>query len=298
MELLSALGPTLSARPGSQLVVLSNAGDDSSELLNAMRERAIPVLDDPEVRRAWMEWSADPEAPGFDPYDEELWYQVMPTLGQPRGLDLDFVREMARLMDKADFMREYLCVPSSSVSALVIPPELWRSAYRTDVTLGDDVCLALDVTPSRDGAALVAAGQVGSYLAVEVIEARYGLGWVLDRTVEVAQRWEATVTIDQGGPAGVFIPALLAAEVDVQPLTMQSYGRACGHFYDAVIERHIAHLDQYQLNDAVAGATKRPLGDSWAWNRRAGVNISPLVAATLAAWTAATREVSPVPMIH
>jgi hypothetical protein len=36
---------------------------------------------------------------------------------------------------------------------------------------------------------------------------------------------------------------------------------------------------------ALAGAQKRPLGDAWAWARRgAGVDISPLVAATLAKW--------------
>ena len=33
------------------------------------------------------------------------------------------------------------------------------------------------------------------------------------------------------------------------------------------------------------GATKRPLGDAWAWSRKnSTVDISPLVAATLALW--------------
>jgi hypothetical protein len=35
----------------------------------------------------------------------------------------------------------------------------------------------------------------------------------------------------------------------------------------------------------VKGAAKRPLGDAWAWSRKSsGVDISPLVAITLAVW--------------
>jgi hypothetical protein len=44
------------------------------------------------------------------------------------------------------------------------------------------------------------------------------------------------------------------------------------------------------LDAAIAGAAKRPLGDSWAWARRGlSVDISPLVAVSLARWGHATR---------
>jgi hypothetical protein len=44
------------------------------------------------------------------------------------------------------------------------------------------------------------------------------------------------------------------------------------------------------LDAAVAGAAKRSLGDSWAWARRGlSVDISPLVAVSLARWGHATR---------
>ena len=44
------------------------------------------------------------------------------------------------------------------------------------------------------------------------------------------------------------------------------------------------------LDAAVAGAGKRPLGDSWAWARWGlSVDISPLVAVSLARWGHATR---------
>jgi hypothetical protein len=59
--------------------------------------------------------------------------------------------------------------------------------------------------------------------------------------------------------------------------------------YDAVAQRTLRHLGQPELSDAIAGGVKRPLGDLWAWSRKSSaVDISPLVAATLALWGAST----------
>jgi hypothetical protein len=84
---------------------------------------------------------------------------------------------------------------------------------------------------------------------------------------------------------------------------------ACGALYDAVVRppdapsdwaptlRHIPHP---ALSAALAGAGKRPLGDAWAWDRRGtSVDISPLVAATLARWAYTTRprQESSVPLV-
>jgi hypothetical protein len=70
----------------------------------------------------------------------------------------------------------------------------------------------------------------------------------------------------------------------VQPKA-RDIASACGQFYDAVTEQNLSHLDQAPLATALAGAQKRPLGDAWAWARRGvGVDISPLVAVTLAKW--------------
>ncbi len=61
---------------------------------------------------------------------------------------------------------------------------------------------------------------------------------------------------------------------------------ACGNFTDAVRQNRIQHIDQAELNVAVGGARTRTVGDGlYAWGRKAGgVDISPLVAVTLAKW--------------
>src|SRR5690606_24824701 len=110
--------------------------------------------------------------------------------------------------------------------------------------------------------------------------------------------------VDGGGPAGSLIPALEDEDTGlgitvVQPKTRE-IGQACGQFYDAVAEQTLSHLDQAPLASALAGAQKRPLGDAWAWSRRIpSVDISPLVAATLAKWglTAEVEEAEEVPQV-
>jgi len=92
--------------------------------------------------------------------------------------------------------------------------------------------------------------------------------------------------VDAGGPAGSLIQDL-ADELGVEIVSPKprEIAQATGRFYDAVAEQAISHLDQPPLAVALAGAQKRPLGDAWAWARRGvGVDISPLVAATLAKW--------------
>jgi hypothetical protein len=67
-------------------------------------------------------------------------------------------------------------------------------------------------------------------------------------------------------------------------VSAREYAQSCGAFFDAVVAGGICHLDQPVLNTAVSSARKRVLGDAWAWARKTGGDISPLVAVTLAAW--------------
>jgi hypothetical protein len=67
---------------------------------------------------------------------------------------------------------------------------------------------------------------------------------------------------------------------------MREVVQACGRFFDAVMDsRTLRHGGDAALDAAVAGAIRRDLGDGWAWARKGtSVDISPLVACTLASW--------------
>jgi hypothetical protein len=149
------------------------------------------------------------------------------------------------------------------------------------------VAFAIDMTPERSHAAIAVAGEWRGGTHVEVVDHRPGTGWILERARELHERWQPRCwVIDAAGPAGSLITDLedaLGVEV-VQPKG-RDVAAACGQFYDAVTEQTLSHLDQAPLAAALAGAQKRTLGDAWAWARRiVSVDISPLVAATLAKW--------------
>jgi hypothetical protein len=75
--------------------------------------------------------------------------------------------------------------------------------------------------------------------------------------------------------------------------TTRARAAADSGFYDSVAEGSLRYRPGPHgpaLVAAIAGAAKRPLGDSWAWARRGlSVDISPLVAVSLARWGHATR---------
>ena len=94
--------------------------------------------------------------------------------------------------------------------------------------------------------------------------------------------------IDPSSHAGALIEDVEALGTEVaSPFTPRDAAQACGQFQKLVASRDLVHLGQPVLDAALGGATIRPLADAHAWDRKnALVDLSPLVACTLAAWGA------------
>ena len=287
MWLLSVLRPTMAQRHsapgclGAQFVVISNAGNDDSEMLNHLQDLGHEAVRNGNDKRVWLEWSMEPES---DPLDHQTWLNTMPTLTQPNGISMDFMVEESESMRLEDFMREYLCVRVARSEAQLFQMEHWMDLYRNDVVVADQGIIAVDVQPSRQRATIVAASSVDGYLPIEVIKSGDGLAWVVEAVEEIASRWSCAVVIDAGGPAGNIIPVLEARGVDVIPISSREVVHAAANFYDCVMAKRIAHLNDFRLNDAIKGVTKRPVGEKWAFDRNGNVDITPLVAASFAVW--------------
>jgi phage terminase large subunit-like protein len=281
LSLVAALQPTLATRKNGQLWILSNAGiPGESELLQHYRNIGHTGVQDDNNPLAWFEWA--PAEDKFDYMDEAVWRQAIPSLGESHGVLLEAVREAALTNSPDIFMKEWLNVWISSEAAQVVATELWDSLARTDIVVGNRMVLGVDISRERDRASIGVSSLVSGMTPVEVVEARDGVGWLVPRLIEIAKKWKAPVVIDAGSPAGSIIGQLENAGVKVIAIGLRDYARACGSFYDAVQERTICHLDDPNLRDAIIGSSKRPLGDSWAWNRQSTTNITPLVAVTLA----------------
>lgn len=284
-RLEQATKPATITRPQPQLWVVSTAGtpEDSPYLLGKVERGRELVTAGVNSKVAYFEWSAATDAPPDDP---ATWRTCMPALGHTvteEAVAADF----ASMESLSEFCRAYLNRWMTQASDPVIPMEKWVEAIDEASTPSGTICLAFDVTPDRSTASIgLAAKRADGLGHVEVVsDAQSGTTWVPD---ELARLWRqhnpSAVMCDPGGPAGSLIPEIERRGVTVTTMTAKEHAQACGRFYDDVMEGKLRHLGTTDLAVALDGAGKRPLGDSWAWSRKSPVDISPLVAVTLANW--------------
>lgn len=275
---MSALLPTLSARPNPQIWYTSSAGMEGSDQLRRVRERGVAGEG---KRLAFFEWSSEADV---DLDDREAWAQANPALGI--RITEEFVESERDAMDDTGFSRERLGIWFDPNLMMVIDGRKWAAIADPASQIDSPVVFAVDATPERSGAAIAVAGRREDGLGhVEVVDTRSGTGWVVERIVELHARHKPRAwVLDPASAAGAWIPALQERGIEPVLITGREMAQACGALYEDVVENQaLRHLDQPQLNAALSGARKRHLSDAWAWHRRdSTVDISPLVAVTLA----------------
>lgn len=299
-DAMGALMPTMAAVKDPQVWYLGSAGIGLPSMqLGRLRRRALDAMESgtPDPSLAYMEWSIDPHvtecSQGCEDHDDahspQSAARANPALGY--RLTQDHTERERLTMGDGIFARERLGVgdyPSDSADTWqVIGEEAWRALADGESTPADPVAFAIDMTPERSHTSICVAGANGEVVHVEVVENRPGMDWVVDRARDLHERWSPRCwVVDAGGPAGALIPDLeRALGVEIVSPKARQVAQSCGQFYDAVASADIVHLDQAPLATALAGARKRDLGEAWAWARRGvGVDISPLVAVTLARW--------------
>lgn len=283
-RLEQALRPAMITRPQPQLWVVSTAGtpQDSPYLLGKVEIGREAVQNGLRRGLAYFEWSAPEDA---DPTDPETWYSCMPALG--RTTSEEAVRSDFATMDLSEFERAYLNRWKASLSAPVIPLATWRALVDPDSKAAPPYVFAFDVTPERSSAAItVGSRRPDGLIHLETVEQGPGTSWVVPRLDRlVGKHGPAAVVCDAGGPAASLVPECERIHLTVTTTSAREFAQACGMLFDAVTAGRLRHLDTPELAAAIDGAVKRPLGDAWAWSRKSsGVDISPLVAATLSVW--------------
>lgn len=238
----------------------------------------------------WHEWSCEL---GVDLDSVDAWEQANPSLGV-RLLPDVIQGERASFSDEG-FARERLGMWQAAGTSAVIDSESWNHVADETSVAVDRFALAVDVAPDREAAAVALAGQrVDGLWHIELDEHRHGVGWLVPyllRLLEANPKIRAVV-IDAASPAASIIDELKVARVKVTTTTSRDMANACGQLYDGVMEQWLRHTDQPQLAYALSMGRRRPLGDSWAWNRKnAASDITPVVAATLALWGAQSSTV-------
>lgn len=303
---VQALLPTMSAVPNPQLWYTGTVPtpENDADVWTRVRDRGRAGTSN---RLCWIEWSPGDTWPGMHagapcPWldDRQAWCDGNPALGI--RLDDEFIEGEREAMDDDGFARERLSVwpPDDPDADTVIPMSLWDDNKDPASEPIDPVAFAVDMPPTRKSAAIGVSGlRSDGLLHVGVVEQRPGNDWVAPRLGELVRKWRPRkVVVDPRSPAGALIPDIESYGVEVHQVTASEYAQACGFLYDRTTSQRIRHRGQPVLDDALRGATQRPIADAWGWNRRdASVDISPLVAVTLAAFafvnTPDTPEVEP-----
>lgn len=297
-RLEQAFRPAMITRRNKQFLWISTAGWlDEAPFLWDKTLLGRAAVENPESRLAYFEWSAPDDA---DPRDPETWRACMPALGHT--ITEAAIRGELDGMKLPDFRRAYLnqWVPKPiELDESPIPVGLWSALADPEGSALElrDLTLAIDMPPDRSSASIVACGRrPDGTPQVEVVETGPGSGWVAERCARVAsKRWIREVVVDSASAAAALVPDLEAQHLTVHKTTTREYAEACGGLFDAVVQSAVRNVPHPAMAQAISGATKRPLGDAWAFDKRkATVDITPLVAAALARWAVArTREASP-----
>jgi hypothetical protein len=286
---VAAMLPTMAARPNPQLWFTSSAGMPNSEVLMGVRERGM----NPASKGfAYFEWSAPDDA---DPNDIETILIANPGFG--RRLSEEHVEAERDALGPDEFLRERCGVWEKLGGESFIPETRWASC-RDDVIAEmvvngevveqklSRVALGVDVPPDRSSASVCVAGlrEDGS-LFVELIMRREGTDWVAGALRELLDE-RGRIPIVADGMSAIASLALDFRRERVRILypSRDVYRKACGVFYDKVMQQGIRHGGQPDLDAAVNAAKPSSATEKlWVWTGgKSGVDVSPLVAATLA----------------
>lgn len=290
-EHMGALLPTLSARPDPQIVYGSSAGVASSAVLRGVRDRGRAGTS---PRLFYAEW-ADPVGPGgceMDGCDHRLGSKgcalddrskiaaANPQAG--RRITWDYLAAEREALPPEEFARERLGWWDEPAAADEdISLEAWMLA-ESDAEPSGDLSFAVDVAPNHAWASIVVCGNG----VLELVERKRWTSWLPDRLAELAAKHDVSgFLVDPSGPIGSLLPEFERAGVPITLVDGKDSVRACSAFVSALTEQKLSHRGEQDFVQAVTGASRRAVGDAWKWSRKdSTVDISPLVAATLALW--------------
>jgi len=255
--------------PKGQLWFASNAGDQSSVVLNDMRRQALAQAEPSTIYYA--EWSADPKLDVDDPVG---WAQANPSLGHL--IDADVLEGRLRTDPRPVFETEALCRWVDVLDS-PWPPDAWADCADLELELVKDAptFLAVDVSIDRRHAALV---------AVQVLDDDRLGAHLLDT-------WTADGAIDEMAIAGVIAPIardlrarsvafdrytaagiasrLASVGIPVGDCSGAQFAQACDELLSSMVHGRLVHGAQDALTDHVLACVKKPVGDGgWRIVRR------------------------------
>ncbi|WP_434922928.1 hypothetical protein ACR9WD_05925 [Glutamicibacter sp. PAEs-4] len=284
------LQPTLMTIVGSQMWVLSAAGDTSSAYLKDKVDLGRALIDaGVESRTCYIEYSAPVDS---DPNDVETLLGCHPAIGYT--IEAERVMNLrVNTTDKTEWERAWLgWWPAAKGPPKLIPELAWKKNF---VPIDDESWTgtpfwAIDVSPERDFASIALAAKPMDPNANAYVEVFDRLDGTQNVVAELKRLREVLggshVAIDGNGSAVSLKQDLEDEGFNVVTVTGPKRVAACGDFYDKALVGNLRFPDDSLLNDAMACTVKRIIADkAFVFARgRELKDISPMYAVALARW--------------
>ncbi|MCT2277999.1 terminase [Micromonospora chalcea] len=298
----------MNARPLGQAWAITNQGDDTAVVLEALRTAALRHLEegDGDPRLGLFEWSA-PD--GCEVDDPDAIAAANPNVGRRQHWD-DLLGPAVRAKaaggeEEAGFRTEVLCQRVRLLNPAIDPKkwELCPALVDGLDAVRSRVAMVLDVAPDQQHATLYAAATIADgRVGIDFVKAWSGsgctnlvrrelpallarlkprvFGWLPDGPAASL----AAVLADRSKqgrtawpPPGVKVEAIRGEMAAV-----------CMGFAELVKAGQVARGDDPLLNDQVGGAEKLKRGDRWVFARSGAGHVDALYAAAGAAHLAQT----------
>lgn len=253
--------------------------ENPSESFTRMRTEALSGA---ATDMVWIECGADP---GASPDDRRQWAKANPSY--PHRTPAESILRLKKKLTPESFMREAMGVWDAMGLRKKITAEEWGAlAVEVPERPPGTPCFFLDAAPGLTSASIGSAIDYMGRPRVELADYRGGAAWLVERAVELRDRYPgAAFAALKTGAIKSLLPELAEQGIEPELFTQQDMGAACGHLQKLVKGSAFTNDGDPAFEVALNGAVPRDIGDDlWTWSRRKSADISPIVAATGALW--------------
>jgi hypothetical protein len=268
METFAAMRYTLMAAKNPQVNCFSSAGDSHSIVLNQLRERGLAAASGAADDVGYFEWSA--------PTDEiSLENAAFANPGLNITIHPDNIR--AVFNDPPDVvMTEVLNRWVQTISSVVGAKE-WQECGDELIDLDDDklTWMAIDISPDRKHAALVAAQKLGSEsFVVKLLHTWENSIQLDDRAIAndaaaYCRKYPIEYLLYSRRTSGAVAARMQPAGIPIHDMD-SDYPQACDELLGAINSGRLKHRNQASLTEQMLSAVQLRRGDGgWVIGRRA-----------------------------
>jgi phage terminase large subunit-like protein len=281
METFASMRYTLMAAKNPQVNCFSTAGDSHSIVLNQLRERGLAAASGAADDVGYFEWSA--------PTDEiSLENAAFANPGLNITIHPDNIR--AVFNDPPDVVQTEVLNRWVTTISSVVGSKEWQACGDDSIDLDPDklTWMAIDISPDRRNAALVAAQKLGDEsFIVKLLHTWENIIQLDDRAIandaaSYCRKYPIEYLLYSRRTTGAIAARMLPAGIPIHDMD-KDYPQACDELLGAINSGRLKHRNQAALTEQMLSAVQLRRGDGgWVIGRRASqTSVAAAVAAAL-----------------